>query len=72
MCAAKGLAFRDHLLGRLHHRDPPTASDRGPVGVMPRGEVLGVAVQHLDVVERDAELVGDDLAPRRLMALTVW
>ncbi len=31
----------------------------------------GVAVQHLDVLERDAELVGDDLAPRRLVALAV-
>ena len=38
---------------------------------MPRGEDLGVAVQHLDVLERHSELVRDDLAPRRLVALAV-
>ena len=28
-------------------------------------------MQHLDVLERHAELVGDELAPRRLVALAV-
>ena len=32
---------------------------------------LGVAVQHLDVLERDPEPVRDDLAERRLVALPV-
>ena len=32
---------------------------------------LGVAVQDLDVLEGDAEPVGDDLAERRLVALAV-
>ena len=38
---------------------------------MPAGGDRGVAVQHLDVLERDAELVGDELAPRRLVPLAV-
>ena len=38
---------------------------------MPLVRDLGVAVQHLDVLERDAEPVGDDLAERRLVPLAV-
>ena len=41
------------------------------VGVHALGRDLGVAMEHLDVLERDAEPVGDDLAPRRLVALAV-
>jgi hypothetical protein len=37
----------------------------------PFGRDLRVAVQDLDVLERHAELVGDDLAERRLVALAV-
>ena len=38
---------------------------------MPSGETSGVAVQHLDVVGRDAQPVGHDLRPRRHVALAV-
>ena len=70
-------ARRDHL-GLLDdlvaRRDQGHAADRQgprPVGVHALGRDLGVAVQHPDVLERHAELVGDDLAPRRLVPLAV-
>ena len=50
---------------------PPTASERDPYVSRPLTRLPGVAVQDLDVLERHAELVGDDLAPRRLVALAV-
>ena len=74
---ASSIAGRDHL-GLLDHlvagRDQGHAADRqrpGAVGVHALGRDLGVAVQHPDVLERHAELVGDDLAPRRLVSLAV-
>ena len=65
------LGLVDHLLGRLDHRDAADDQRAGAVGVQAPGRDLGVPVQHLDVVERHAQLVGDDLAPRRLVALAV-
>ena len=62
----------DHLVGRrLDQRHAADGQRARAVGVHALGRDLGVAVQHLDVLERDAEPVGDDLAPRRLVALAV-
>ena len=41
------------------------------VGAEPVGRLVGVAVAHLDVLGRDAELLGDDLRERRLVALAL-
>ena len=61
----------DHLLRGVHDGDAADDQRARAVGVQPLVRDLGVAVQHLDVLERDAELVRDDLAPRRLVALAV-
>ena len=61
----------DHLVRGLHHRGAADDQRPGAVGVQPAGGDRGVAVQHLDVLERHAERVGDELAPRRLVALAV-
>ena len=61
----------DHLLRGLDHRGAADHQRPGAVGVQAARGDRGVAVQHLDVLERDAELVGDELAPRRLVALPV-
>ena len=41
------------------------------VGAEPERRAVGVAVDHLDVLRRDAELLGDDLGERRLVALAL-
>jgi hypothetical protein len=61
----------DHLLRGVDHRGPADDQRPGAVGVQAARGDRGVAVQHLDVLERHAELVGDELAPRRLVALAV-
>ena len=65
------LGLADHLLRRVDDGD--AADDQRPraVGVEALRRDLGVAVQDLDVLERHAELVGDDLAERRLVPLPV-
>ena len=63
--------LRDDLLARVPERDP---ADRRASGSRTCPSQLGdggVAVEHLDVVDVDAELVGDDLRPRGLVALAV-
>ena len=62
----------DHLVAR--HRDGDTADRQRsrPVGVEAERGDRGVAVQHVDVVGADTHLLGDDHAPRRLVALPVW
>ncbi len=66
------LGLLDHLVGRQHQRPHrrrrASGSRRCP---SPLGHDRGVAVQHLDVLERDAQPVGDDLAPGRLVPLAV-
>src|SRR6201999_1133361 len=42
-----------------------------PVGAEPVRRLVGVAVADLDVLGRDAELLGDDLRERRLVALAL-
>ena len=70
-CAANDLGLLDHLVGREDQRLTTDDERARAVGVQALGRDLGVAVQHLDVLERHAEPVGDDLAPRRLVALAV-
>ena len=41
------------------------------VGAEPERRLVGVAVDHLDVGRRDADLLGDDLGERRLVALAL-
>ena len=71
MCAAIGLALSITFSRRLDHRDAADDQRARAVGVHALRRGPGVAVQHLDVLERHAELVGDDLAPRRLVPLAV-
>ena len=61
----------DDLVGGVHDGDAADHERARAVGVQALVRDLGVAVQHLDVLERDAEPVGDDLAERRLVALPV-
>src|SRR3712207_3640048 len=63
--------LRHDLLRRVDDRGPADHERPGPVGVQPARRDRGVAVQHLDVLERHAEPVGDQLAPRRLVTLAV-
>ena len=65
------LGLVDDLVGRLHQRLAADHQRPRAVGVEALVRDLGVAVQHLDVLERHAEPVGDDLAERRLVALAV-
>ena len=59
------LARRDGERGAADRRRP--AAVRAPA----HRRVVGVAVNHLHVVDVDAELVGDDLREGRLLALAV-
>ena len=65
------LCLLDDLVGRPHDRFAADDQRARAVGVHASVRDLRVAVQHLDVLERDPEPVGDDLAPRRLVPLTV-
>ena len=56
----------DQRRGRAGHRRRPAA-----VGAEAERGLVGVAVDDLDVVRRDAELLGDDLGERRLVALAL-
>ena len=65
------LGLVDHLVAR--HGDGDAADGQRPraVGVEAERRDRRVAVQHVDVVGADAELVGDDHRPRRLVPLAV-
>ena len=65
------LGLLDHLVGGPDDRLTAEHERPGAVGVQAPGGDLGVAVQHLDVLERYAEPVGHDLAEGRLVALPV-
>ena len=65
------LRLVDHLVHRL---DDGRAADRErarAVGAHAERDLGGVAVDDLDVLDRDAEAVGDELGERRLVALAV-
>ena len=65
------LALGDDLVGRL---DDGRAADRErarAVGAHAERHRAGVAVDDLDLLDRHAELVGDDLGEGRLVALAV-
>ena len=65
------LGLLDDLVGGQDQRLTADHERPRPVGVQALVGDLGVAVQDLDVLERHAEPVGDDLAPGRLVALAV-
>ena len=62
----------DDALGR--HQSGMATDDRPPaaVGAAPERDGLGVAVHDRDVVERDLQLVGDDLSDDRVRSLALW
>ena len=60
-----------HLVAGVDDRRAADDERPRPVGVHALVRDRRVAVQHPDVLERDAELVGDDLRPRGLVALAV-
>ena len=70
-CAAMARAFISTWSVARSTAVPPTDSGAGPVAVEPERRDRGVGVQHVDVVDRDAELLGDDHRPARLVALAV-
>ena len=57
---------RDHGRGGARHRGRAR-----PVGAEPERRPVGVAVHHVDVLRRDAQLLGDDLGEGRLVALAL-
>ena len=59
------------LVGRVVERDAADREAAAAVRVHPERDDRRVAVQDLDVVDVDAEPVGDDLAERRRVALAV-
>ncbi len=61
----------DDLVEGLVDGDAADGQRARPVGVEPDRADGGVGVEHLDVVDRDAELVGHQHRPRRLVALAV-
>ena len=63
--------FRANLLQGSRDRLPAHARRPRAVCVHAEARYRGVAVQHLDVVGRDTESVGDDLRPRGVMTLAV-
>ena len=66
------LAFVDHFAHRHAHGHAPDGEAAAAIGAVSERRAFGcVAVAQLDVVERNAQLVGDDLAERRLVALAV-
>src|SRR5262245_52703039 len=64
-----GLGF--DLLERLHHRREADRPGARAIGAHAELHLVSIAVNHADVLDRDAEAIGDDLRKRRLMALTM-
>ena len=60
-----------HLARDDRHRGAGDRRRAAAVGAEAVGRLVGVAVAHLDVLRRDAELLGDDLRERRLVALAL-
>ena len=53
-------------------RCPTNRQAATPKGANAIGDDVGIAVDDLDVFHGDAELVGDNLRKRRLVALAMW
>ena len=70
-CATICPSLRDHLLPGVPERDPADRERPRAVRVHPELRRGSVPVNHLDVIDSDAELIGDDLREGRLVALTV-
>ena len=70
-CAAIFLPFSMIFSQALTIAWPPTAIERGAIGAHADRGLVGVAVDHLDVLDRHAELLGDQLGERGLVALAV-
>ena len=65
------LALGDHLVHRLDHGRTADGQGTAAVGAHAEWDLRGVAMHHLDLVERHAELAHDKLGQRRFMTLAV-
>ena len=65
------LALGDHLVHRLDHRGAADRQAATAVGAHAERDLGRVAVHHIHLVDRHAELVGNELRERRLVALAV-
>ena len=61
-----------HRFGVVEDRRSSHRGAAAAEGADPARTLVGVAVEHGDVVQRDAELVGGDLRPGGLVSLPVW
>ena len=69
--AAIRFPLGNHLLRGVVDGRTANRERAGTVGAHPEGDLLRVAVHDLDLVDRDPELVRDDLGERRLVPLAV-
>ena len=67
----QALAALHHLLGRLAGGDAADLGRLRAVGAGAARHHVGVALDHGDLLDRDAEPLGDDLRERRLVALAL-
>ena len=65
------LALGDDLVHRLDDRGAADRQRARAVSAHAEGDLVGVAVHDLDLLDRHAEPVGDELGKGRLVALTV-
>ena len=70
-CAASFVAFSRTLRAASSTAVPPTAVVRLPYVPQPIEICAGVAVDHLDILDGDAQLLADELREGRLLALAV-
>ena len=70
-CAAICFALSASLRDTIAVAAPPTGVERDAYVPRPYGVLSVSPSHHLDVAHRDAELVGDDLGERRLVALAL-
>ena len=61
----------DDPIGGEVEGDAADGQTTAPVGVHPERDNGGIAVQDFDIVHFEAEPVGHDLRPRRLVSLAV-
>ena len=70
-CAATFFRLALDLVERLDDRGNADRAGARPIGAHAELHLVGVAMHDADIVDRDAEPLGDDLRERRLVALAV-